>query len=107
MDHRGRFQAQGKKLEKSEPWSKTKAILHSEGVVLLDNLESKISNKDRYIRVLGFEKCRRTIDEASKNNGIRVDDMGKPFKQSFPKNYKERVDLEVLKGVAFIIKHGK
>jgi len=104
MEHRGRFQAQGNSLEESEPWAQDLAFLHSEGITLLNALERKISRKDRLLRELAFKQCRRCIDEASKNNGISVADTGKPFIKSFPKNYKERVDLEVHKGVAFILK---
>lgn len=104
MNHRGRFQAQGSSLEESEPWAQELAFLYSEGVSLLSALEKKISTNDRFLRVLAFKQCRRCIDEASKNNGICVVDMGHPFIKSFPKNHKERVDLEVHKGIAFILK---
>lgn len=105
MNHRGRFQAQGNSLEESESWAQDIALLHSEGAILLSTLENKISKKERILRGLAFKQCKRCIDEASKNNGINVIDMGRPFIKSFPKNYMERVDLEVRKGIAFILKH--
>lgn len=107
MNHRGRFQAQGNSLEESEPWSQELALLHIDGVQLLENLEKKIPKKEKLLRVLAFKQCRKCIDDASKNNGINVDDMQKPFIKSFPKNYKERVDLEVRKGIAFILAYDK
>lgn len=100
MDNRGRFQAQGKTLEESENWSQIDELKYSDGKKLLDQLENKLSPKERQIRGIGFKKCRECILEASKNNGIRV--VNKPFIKSFPKNARERVDLEVHKGVAFI-----
>ncbi|CAI2768163.1 hypothetical protein [Flavobacterium collinsii] len=103
MNHRGRFQAQGQSLEESEPWSQDIALLHTDGVKLLDNLQKKIPRKESLLRVLAFKQCRKCIDDASKNNGINVNNMQKPFIKSFPKNHKERVDLEVRKGIAFIL----
>jgi hypothetical protein len=103
MSHRGRFQAQGKRLEESESWAKDLPLNYNEGLQLLVNLENKIPRKDLLIRSLGFKQCRRCIENASKNNGINVLEMGKPFIKSFPKNYQERVDLEVHKGIAFIL----
>lgn len=102
MKHRGRFQAQGKSLEESESWAQDLALLHTDGVILLNKLEKKISKKDARIRLQAFKQCRKFIDRAKKNNGISVTDMRKPCLISFPRNYKERVDLEVRKGIAFI-----
>lgn len=107
MNHRGRIQAQGESLEESESWAQNIALLHADGIGLLADLKNKISEKERLIRERAFKQCRECIDTASRNNGINVDDMGKPFIKSFPKNYKERVDLEVRKGIAFVLNHNQ
>ena len=101
MDHRGRFQAQGKKLEESENWAQILELKYIDGENLLNALENKLCDRDRNMRIVGFKKCRECIKEASKNNGIRV--INKPFIKSFPKNALERVDLEVHKGTAFVV----
>lgn len=102
MEHRGRFQAQGKDLEASEPWAQARPLSHAKGVQLLDSLKSKIPKKEQKVRARAFVKCRAFIDEAARNNGIRVVDMGQPLIKSFPKNHIERVDVEVRKGIAFV-----
>ncbi|AYB32226.1 hypothetical protein [Chryseolinea soli] len=104
MNHRGRFQAQGVALEESESWSQMEALYYDEGKSLLDSLEAKLSKKDRLMRTLGFQQCHKCIEQASQNGGICVKEMGKPFIKSFPKSYRERVDLEVRLGIAFIIR---
>jgi len=102
MNHRGRFQAQGIALQESESWSQKEALFYDDGKALLIALEGKLARKDRWMRALGFKKCHACIKNASKNSGIRVVDMGKPFIKSFPKGARERVDLEVHLGIAFI-----
>jgi hypothetical protein len=107
MNHRGRFQAQGVALEESESWSQKEALYYDEGKSLLDTLESRLSKNDRWIRMLGFRQCHKCIKKASQNGGINVEAMGRPFIKSFPKNHRERVDLEVHLGIAFIIRTKK
>jgi hypothetical protein len=104
VNHRGRFQAQGQNLEESTNWAQDLPLLAKDAHVLLNHLETKISQKEALIRSKGFEKCRKFIDESCKNGGISVIDMGKPLIKSFPKGYKERVDVEVHLGVAFVEK---
>lgn len=102
MNHRGRFQAQGKVLEESTHWAQGLPLLAVDGHLLLNELEGKISRKDALARANGFAKCRKFIDQSYENGGINVLDMGKPLIKSFPKGYLERVDLEVHFGIAFI-----
>jgi hypothetical protein len=102
VNHRGRFQAQGQTLEESENWAQDLPLSAQKGHLLLNNLENKISKKEAEIRKNGFEKCREFINESAKNGGISIVDMGKPLIKSFPKGYKERVDVEVHLGLAFV-----
>lgn len=102
MNNRGRFQAQGQNLEESTSWAQVLPLLVKDGHGLLDKLESKIPKKEVLIRVDGFEKCRKFIDDAGENGGIQVFDLGRPLKKSFPKGYRERVDVEVHSGSAFV-----
>lgn len=104
MEHRGRFQAQGVKLEKSKAWAQENELLLETGHELLKALESDLSKKDSLVRTKGFSQCRRTMDQAAKNGGIKVSDMGKPFIKSYPKGALERLDLEVRFGIAFVEK---
>lgn len=102
--HRGRFQAQGAYLEKSESWAQQNPLLYVEGLELLDKLEEKLSFAERQVRRHSFRKCRKAMLEAARNGGINISDMGKVFIKSFPGDQKERVDLEVHLGIAFITK---
>lgn len=104
MQHRGRFQAQGDKLEESTTWAQDTALLLEDGQDLLNQLEKSICVREAQIRAKGFAKCRKTMDESAKNGGIKVTDMGKAFIKSFPKGHKERLDLEVRLGTAFVYK---
>ena len=102
MENRGRFQAQGRILEESESWAQDNIMHYCEGKILITNLKTKLSPKDLKIRIPAFKLCEDYIDRANKNGGVRGF-----FSKSFPKNYKERVDLEVHKGVAFQTKPKK
>lgn len=102
MDHRGRFQAQGKKLEESEAWAQESPLNIVVGRAKLETLKTKLDEKDRKLRLPAFVECRSFIDRANRNGGINVGAMGKPLLKSFPKNQVERVDLEVQRGIAFI-----
>jgi len=106
MDHRGRFQAQGANLEESEAWAQMEPLLFIDGKEKLSNLENKISHSERIVRKKAFDDCHNFIAKASKNGGINVGVMG-ILKKSFPKSQRERVDLEVLKGIAFVLKDEK
>jgi hypothetical protein len=102
MENRGRFQAQGRILEESESWAQDESIYHCEGKVLITNLKTKLSPRDFEIRKLAFKQCEEYVDRANKNGGVSGF-----FTKSFPKNFKERVDLEVHRGVAFKTKPKK
>ena len=96
MPNRGRFQAQGNKLEKSENWAQKTPLYFCESEVLIQNLKGQLSKTDLKNRERAFKDCENFIIKANENGGIE----GCLIK-SFPKNYKERVDLEVRQGLAF------
>ncbi|QJD78671.1 hypothetical protein [Spirosoma rhododendri] len=100
MNHRGRFQAQGRKLEESEAWAQPAPLYLQQGKSLLSNLKEKIPLFELRKRAEAFQTCEQFIERASQNGGINIVD--KPLRKSFPRNETERVDLEVLKGNAFL-----
>lgn len=100
MNHRGRFQAQGRKLEKSEAWAQLAPLYLQEGKSLLGDLQGKIPAFESRKRAGAFRACGQFMERASQNGGISIVD--KPVRKSFPGNETERVDLEVLKGDAFL-----
>lgn len=101
MEHRGRIQAQGKNLEESESWSQEVPPTIEDGFEMLERLKGKIPKKEAKIRDKAFEKAKRFIQNASETNGIDA-----PSSVTFrAEGYmKERVDIEVKKGKAFIKK---
>lgn len=108
MENRGRFQAQGRKLargqelEESESWAQTEPLYLDQGNALLMNLQEKIPPFERNKRKKAFAECKKFIERASRNGGIEIID--RPVRKSFLRNETERVDLEVLKGKAFLMR---
>lgn len=101
MAHRGRFQAQGQKLEESEAWTQKLGLVLKDSIILIANLESKLSKKDRNIRKNAFEKTKKFVKKAKLHGGISV--VGtKNFSKTFLVKGKERVDIEIHQGEAFI-----
>ena len=102
MDHRGRFQAQGSKLEQSEAWAQMLPITIEEGRNLLIKLENKLTNTQRTIRAEVFQKCREAIEQLHAYGGYNTSISGR-FSKSYPvkDTARERVDLEIHKGIAF------
>lgn len=97
--HGGRFQAQGRILEKSENWAKDDPLYHCEAKVLISNLKEQLTRREMKIRVQAFKECEIFVDRANKNGGLEGF-----HSKCFPKNFKERVDLEVRRGIAFSTK---
>lgn len=99
MKHRGRIQAQGEKLEASEAWSQEKPPTKDDGLEMLDKLKKKIPKKEAEKREQAFEKATKFINQASLTNGI-----DSPANVTFrAEGYaKERIDIEIKKGKAFI-----
>ena len=101
MKHRGRVQAQGEKLEASEAWAQNEPPTEKDGLEMLDKLKNKIPKKEAEKRKIAFEKAAKFINQASLTNGI-----DSPANVTFrAEGYtKERIDIEVKKGKAFIKK---
>lgn len=97
LEHRGRFQAQGKTLEESRPWSQNVPITKVDGIFKINDLESSLPERDRSIRMKAFENGRRFINSVAK---VGISPIKKTFK-SRPQDGEERVDVEVNSGCAF------
>jgi hypothetical protein len=102
-NHRGRFQAQGGKgagLQESESWAQDAALTADAGHVLLSTLHDKLNTTDQELRAIGFTQAHEYIDIARAANGTG------PIKKTFPKHRIRatdgRVDIEVIKGLAFV-----
>ncbi|CAM4129342.1 hypothetical protein SAMN06265348_103164 [Pedobacter westerhofensis] len=72
MNHRGRFQVQGKNLEDSNSWAQESPLLAITGMELLNNLNGRLSINDARIRSKGFARCRRFIIAARENGGVNI-----------------------------------
>ncbi len=103
MENRGRFQAQGRKLEESESWAQTEPLYLDQSNALLMGLKEKIPPFERIKREKAFAACEEFMQRASQNGGIEI--VGTPVRKSFIRNETERVDLEVLKGKAFLMRN--
>lgn len=99
MEHRGRIQAQGENLEASESWSQNEPPTKEDGLNMLFRLKNKIPKKEAKIRESAFEKAENFINRVSLINGVDA-----PANVTFrAEGYvKERVDIEIKKGKAFI-----
>ncbi|MEK4425957.1 RHS repeat domain-containing protein [Solibacillus sp. FSL K6-1523] len=97
--HRGRIQAQGVKLEESISWSQNHPPTVSEALEMLDELESKLSNKDKRLRKNELDKARKYITNGGKIGGIDAS-LSKTFLVKGTAH--ERIDIEVIKGKAFV-----
>ena len=100
--HRGRFQAQGKKLEKSVSWAQDDPLTIAQAEEALSKLELKLTLNQCKQREDALKKCREMMNSAHSQGGIDADRMGKIFSKSFPPNSMERIDVEVHKGKAFV-----
>ncbi|HDT2136648.1 MULTISPECIES: hypothetical protein [Enterobacter cloacae complex] len=96
--HRGRFQAQGQKLEESVPWAAPIPPSTEEGNIMLQDLESKLESGDAKIRETAFNDARNYIQIVYAAGGAYA-----PVNKTFMvrSTRKERVDLEVNGGLAF------
>jgi hypothetical protein len=102
MEHRGRFQAQGKKLDESEPWSQNQPLSLEDGLKKIRLLKSKLKPKDLRVRYDAFNECEKFISKASQNGGIDVTNFPYRYSKSWVAYDQERVDLEIRKGIAFV-----
>jgi len=99
MKHRGRIQAQGKNIDQSESWTQDNPPSADDGLLMLEKLKAKIPKAEAQIRETAFEKAEKMIKKAALTNGIDA-----PANITFrvEGTAKERVDIEIKKGKAFI-----
>jgi hypothetical protein len=97
INHRGRIQAQGKKLEESERWAQFSPLSLKKGIGFSIILEERLSTRAKLLRKEAFEKCREFMIRSSENGGCPV--TTKTFLAEAPH---ERVDIEVRLGIAFV-----
>ena len=97
--HRGRIQAQGGGLEKSVAWSQETSPSVREGLAMIDELISQLSSVEYRIRAKAFEDARKFVIRTGDNHGVDC-----LIKKSFwVKGTQDiRVDIEIIKGKAFI-----
>ena len=98
MEHRGRIEAQGEKLEASEAWSLIEPITKHAGLNLLEKLKNKVPKNELKIRKEEFRKAAKFIENGPYQT------LTKKIIKSFkvPDTEQERVDIEIQKGTAFI-----
>ena len=100
--HRGRIQAQGSGTEKSVPWARDSAPSESEMLSFCDELEGRLTEREKRDREQPLTELREYIRRVAKFGGISANP--RPHKKSFLKRGAKdiRVDLEVQKGMACI-----
>ena len=98
MQHRGRIQAQGENIEAFEAWSQNEPPTKSWGLKLLEDLRNKIPKKEAQVRKKAFDKASQFIQQGPHEA------VNAPIMRSFvvKGTQKERVDIEIQKGEAFI-----
>ena len=99
MKHRGRIQAQGENLEASESWSQNDVPTKEDGLKMLDKLKNKITKKEAKIRKNVFKDACKYIERASLKGGLSAT-VFKSF--NVKGENKERIDIEVISGLAFV-----
>ncbi|HZT81292.1 MAG TPA: hypothetical protein VFA26_13775 [Gemmataceae bacterium] len=97
--HRGRIQAQGGGTEKSEAWSQGKPPTEREMLGKCDQLEAKLTDREKADRQEPLARLRRFIREAAKGGGVKAP-TSKSFLKRGSKNI--RIDIEVIKGLACV-----
>jgi hypothetical protein len=99
IKHRGRIQAQGEGCEESEAWAQNEPPDTDTGLELLEALKKKLSPSQTNKRKKSFDDAEKFIKQAGKNGGVAAK-VSKTFKV---KNSADaRIDIEVIKGIAFI-----
>ncbi|MCB1194199.1 MAG: hypothetical protein KDK90_27435 [Leptospiraceae bacterium] len=99
FQHRGRIQAQGDGLEESVSWSQDLPITAKDSLKLLEELKNKIPKHELKRRKQAFDKAEKFVLRVEENNGVDAP-VSKTFKIKDTKDV--RVDIEVIKGKAFI-----
>ncbi|WP_028696535.1 RHS repeat domain-containing protein, partial [Pseudomonas cremoricolorata] len=97
--HRGRFQAQGKKLEESVSWDQDSPLSASDAQAKMEELKRKLSKKDLKLRQAAFSRAERWIERACNCGGIYAQ-KNQTFMVDGTRH--ERVDIEIRAGKAFV-----
>ncbi len=98
--HRGRVQAQGAGIEESIPWAQAAPPTVTDGHGMLNDLRARLISSEQQYRELAFTQAREFVDRAGHTRGVSA-----PVKKSFPyppRRDRRRVDVEVIKGLAFV-----
>ena len=96
--HRGRIQAQGNKLEKSEKWAQATPLTLSQGLALLDALTAKLTPKEASERSYGLAKAREFMTKKAAEGGACP--PGGNWVTLGTKDI--RIDIEIRAGTAFV-----
>ncbi|MEL7421713.1 MAG: hypothetical protein AAFN81_01925 [Bacteroidota bacterium] len=99
--HRGRIQAQGDGLEKSESWSQDDPLTKEEGLSLLKRLWNSLTKKEKEAREKPYNDATRYIENVDRGLDATVK---KTFRNRKTKDV--RIDIEVLAGRAFLLALG-
>ncbi len=102
MEHRGRFQAQGGRLERSSPsesWDDDRPLIAFTGHVLLSGLGNRIGDVEFKLRREAFHRAHDFVDRAQEGGGV-----GFAKKSFLVRGLRDatRVDIEVQSGLAFV-----
>lgn len=102
--HRGRVQAQGKKLEESIAWTLSIPPTGDDGKKWLMELSNIISKNEAALRADAFQKANDFVEDGVRGGGVYAE-RKKTF--GVRNTQCERVDVEVLKGYAFKIERSE
>lgn len=97
--HRGRIQAQGGGIEQSVPWARETPPTESELLKMCDDLEAKLSERERNDRAEALAQLRRFLRSAAQGGGVSAP-VSKTWLKRGSRNI--RIDLEVVKGLACV-----
>lgn len=96
--HRGRIQAQGGGLEKSEAWSQDEPLNKEDGLSLLEKLKLRLTKQEFKVREKQFKDAKKYIENVE--GGLDAVKK-KTFRNR--KTRDVRVDVEILAGTAFLL----
>jgi len=108
--HRGRIQAQGNRIEKSEPWAQATPLTLIQGRLKLTTLWQSLSPAEQRNRNYAFIAADKWMSKVSTYGGVQAImkvsfleiDYRKSGKDQISDPDHTRVDIEVLKGQAFV-----
>jgi hypothetical protein len=97
-EHRGCFQAQGRRLQKSRCWDQDTPLTAADGHRLLDELYAMLTAREKHSRERAFQKAHAVIDKVAAVDGHSGKDE---WVCSHPPGNRERVDVVIWSGMAF------